>query len=74
MADMGRKISESSIKAALEGAQLKIKKELESTLKNDQMQRLSVVNQIKGAFKEAEKDIDLKNKANALKMQELSDK
>jgi hypothetical protein len=38
------------------------------------MQRLSVINEVKGSFKEAEKDLDLKNKALGLKMQELSDK
>lgn len=38
------------------------------------MQRLSVVNEIKGSFKEAEKDLELKNKAMTLKIQQLSDK
>jgi hypothetical protein len=33
------------------------------------MQRLSVINEVKGSFKEAEKDLDLKNKAMTLKMQ-----
>lgn len=62
-------MSENSVKAALEGSEIKIKKELESLLKNDQMQRLSVINEVKGSFKEAEKDLDLKNKAMTLKMQ-----
>lgn len=38
------------------------------------MQRLSVVNELKGSFKQAQKDMDLKSKAINLKMQELSDK
>jgi hypothetical protein len=67
-------MSESGIKAALEGSEMKVKKELESILKNDQMQRMSVISEVKGSFKESEKDVELKHKAMALKMQELSDK
>lgn len=38
-------------------------------LKNDHMQRLSTVNELKQAFKEVEKDNDIKNKAMSNKMQ-----
>lgn len=71
---LGKKVSEGSLKATLEGWETKIKKDLENSLKNDHMQRLSTVNEVKQSFKEAEKDIDLKNKAAAAKMQELADK
>lgn len=38
------------------------------------MQRLSTINEIKASFKESQKDLDLKNKALSMKMQELSEK
>ena len=36
------------------------------------MQRLATVNEMKNAFKDAEKQIDLKNKAMTIKMQQLT--
>lgn len=43
-------------------------------LKNDHMQRLSTVNDLKQSFKEVEKDNDIKNKSMSNKMQELAEK
>jgi len=71
---LSKRISEGNLKAALDAAENKIKKDLESMLKNDHMQRLSTVNELRQSFKETEKDIDLKNKAAAAKMQELTEK
>jgi len=71
---LSKRISEGNLKAALEATENKIKKDLESMLKNDHMQRLSTVNELRQSFKETEKDIDLKNKAAAAKMQELTEK
>ena len=36
------------------------------------MQRLATVNDIKNSFKEAEKEIELKNKSVGMKLQELT--
>jgi hypothetical protein len=69
---LGKRISEANLKAALEASENKIKKEMEAMLKNDHMQRLSTVNELRQSFKEVEKDIDLKNKAAAIKMQEYA--
>lgn len=38
------------------------------------MQRLSTINEVKASFKESQKDLDLKNKAMAMKMEELAEK
>ena len=69
---MNKRISEGNLKAALDAAENKIKNDLESMLKNDHMQRLSTVNELKQSFKEVEKDMDLKNKVAANKMHDLT--
>lgn len=43
-------------------------------LKNDQMQRLATVNDVKNAIAEASKDQELKNKLMSNKMQEFTEK
>ena len=48
---LAKRISEGNLKAALDAAESKIKKDLESMLKNDHMQRLSTVNELKQSFK-----------------------
>ena len=73
-AALGKRISESGLKTSLDAAENKIKKDLEAQLKNDHMQRLSTVNDLKQAFKEVEKDNDIKNKAMSIKMQDFSEK
>ena len=65
---LGLRVSEGNLKAALSAAENKIKKDLEAQLKNDHMQRLSTVNELKQSFKEVDKDNDIKNKAMSNKM------
>lgn len=72
--EMSKKISENSLKATIDASEQRVKKDLENTLKNDQMQRMSTVNELKNSIKESEKDLDLKNKSMAMKMQELTEK
>jgi hypothetical protein len=48
---LAKRVSEGNLKAALDAAESKIKKDLESMLKNDHMQRLSTVNELKQSFK-----------------------
>lgn len=71
---MGKKVSEGTLKAALEASESKLKGELEMALKNDHMLRLGTVNGLKNSFSQAEKDIELKSKALGMKMQDLSEK
>lgn len=62
-ADLARKVTEGSLKASLSAASANIQKELETTLKNDHMLRLTVINEAKNSFREVEKDVELRNKA-----------
>lgn len=71
---MIKKVSEGNLKASLDAAEVKLKKELEDSLKNDQMQRMGLTNELKNTFAQAEKDLQMKNKVAATKLQDITDK
>ncbi len=50
---MIKKVSEGNLKAFLDAAEVKLKKELEDSLKNDQMQRMGLTNELKNTFAQA---------------------
>ena len=50
---MIKKVSEGNLKASLDAAEVKLKKELEDSLKNDQMQRMGLTNELKNTFVQA---------------------
>ena len=72
--ELGKRVSEQGLKVVLDGHENKIKKEMEGALKSDHMQRLSTVNDVKTAFKEVERELELKNKMVSAKLQELAEK
>lgn len=68
------KVSQIQLEAAIQGISERVKSEMESELRDDNMKRLAVVNEFSTKLKEHMKDVELKAKVTKNTVKELSEK